>query len=297
MSHIPVLLQEVVALLDPKPGEFFIDGTAGNGGHLAALQEKVGESGKVLGIDFDPSAIGRLTEKFSAKGNVTLVNGNYANTAEILEERHLPKADGFLLDIGFSSMQVDASGRGFSFQKDEPLDMRYQPDEARATAEEVVNGLPEKELADLIYQFGEERMSRQVAKAIVEHRRKRRIETTLQLAEIVRGALPKSYERGRIHPATRTFQALRIYVNGELANLERALASIPRIVKPGGRVAVISFHSLEDRIVKNIFRDMHKEKNATLLTKKPIIAGEEELDRNPRSRSAKLRAIIFTPSS
>lgn len=291
MSHIPVLLQEVVALLDPKPGEFFIDGTAGNGGHLAALLERVGESGKVLGIDFDPSAIGRLTEKFSAKENVTLVNGNYANTAEILEERHLPKADGFLLDIGFSSMQVDASGRGFSFQKDEPLDMRYQPNEGMATAEEVVNGIGEKELADLIYQFGEERMSRQVAKAIVEHRRKRRIETTLQLAEIVKGALPRSYERGRIHPATRTFQALRIYVNGELANLERALTHIPRIVKSGGRVAVISFHSLEDRIVKNIFRDMHKEKNATLLTKKPLIAGEEELSRNPRSRSAKLRAI------
>lgn len=291
MSHIPVLLQEVVALLDPKPGEFFIDGTAGNGGHLAALLERVGESGKVLGIDFDPSAIGRLTEKFSAKENVTLVNGNYANTAEILEGRHLPKADGFLLDIGFSSMQVDASGRGFSFQKDEPLDMRYQPNEGMATAEEVVNGIGEKELADLIYQFGEERMSRQVAKAIVEHRRKRRIETTLQLAEIVKGALPRSYERGRIHPATRTFQALRIYVNGELANLERALTHIPRIVKSGGRVAVISFHSLEDRIVKNIFRDMHKEKNATLLTKKPLIAGEEELSRNPRSRSAKLRAI------
>lgn len=296
MPHIPVLLKEVVELLDPKPGEFIIDGTAGDGGHLAALLREVGENGKVLGIDFDPSAVERLEKKLGKEKSVILVNDNYAHTAEILESNHLPKADGLLIDLGFSSPQIENSGRGFSFLRDEPLDMRYQVSETRATAAEVVNGLPEQELADVIYRFGEERMSRRVAKAIVEARRKKRIETTLELAEIVKGALPKSYERGRIHPATRTFQALRIYVNDELTNLERVLTNVPRILNSGGRIAIISFHSLEDRIVKNTFRDMHKAHAAELLTKKPIVAQEEEIRMNPRSRSAKLRVAIFTPS-
>lgn len=290
MQHIPVLLKEVVELLAPKRGEFIIDGTAGDGGHLAALLREVKKDGMVLGIDFDPSAVEELKEKFRSEKNVILVNDNYAHTAEILEARHLPKADGLLLDLGFSSLQIGASGKGFSFQFDEPLDMRYQPDESRATAAEVVNGLTEQELADVIYKFGEERMSRRIAKQITHARRKKRITTTAELADIVKSALPKNYERGRIHPATRTFQALRIYVNDELANLERVLARLPGILKSGGRVAVISFHSLEDRIVKNIFRDMQKAHKAELLTKKPIVAGREEVEENPRSRSAKLRA-------
>ena len=290
MPHIPVLLNEVLKILDPKPGEFFIDGTAGSGGHTEAILERVGPSGRVLGIDFDPDAVERLqTGKFKNSENVILVNGNYADAREILSERNLEKADGLLLDLGFSSVQIEDSGRGFSFQRDEPLDMRFNPKSDRSTAEEVVNSFEEKELADIIFKFGEERMSRRIAKAIVLQRRKERIRTTLELAEVIKGAVPRSYEHGRIHPATRTFQALRIYVNDELQNVERALSEMPNILKSGARAAVISFHSLEDRIVKNGLREMKKQNILEILTKKPIIASDEEARENPRSRSAKLR--------
>lgn len=290
MPHIPVLLNEVLKILDPKPGEFFIDGTAGGGGHTGAILERVGSGGRVLGIDFDPDAIERLKSgKFKNSDNVILVNGNYADAREILSEKNLGKADGLLLDLGFSSMQIEGSGKGFSFQRDEPLDMRYDQNSDRSTAEEVVNSFGEKELADIIFKFGEERMSRRIAKAIVERRRKARIRNTLELAEVIKGAVPRNYERGRIHPATRTFQAMRIYVNDELQNVEKALSEMPNILKSGARAAVISFHSLEDRIVKNGLRDMQKQNILEILTKKPIVASDEETRENPRSRSAKLR--------
>ena len=294
MGHIPVLLHETIKVLDPKPGEFFVDGTAGDGGHLKEILARVGEKGKVLGIDLDPAAIERLRERFDEEdqraSNVVLSQGNYADLPEILENKDLGKADGLLLDLGFSSPQIEGSGRGFSFSRDEPLDMRYFPEEGRMSAADAVNMLTEKELADAIWMYGEERFSRRIARHIVEERRKKRITSTEELVKIVREDVHKSYERGRIHPATRTFQALRIYVNNELGNLEKILSELANVLVSGGRIAVISFHSLEDRIVKNMFRTMQKEHKLEILTKKPVTASKEEIAENSRSRSAKLRA-------
>ncbi len=290
--HIPVLLKETIKALDPKPGEFFIDGTFGGGGHAAAILEKIGPKGKLLAIDWDGEALKRAAGEFGGRRNVVLAQGNYADLPETLKRLKLPKADGALVDLGLSSEQLEKSGRGFSFLKDENLDMRYDPSRG-ATAADVVNGLSKEELAGVIFKFGGERFSRKIAGAIVERRRKKRIETSGDLAGIVRGTLPKNYERGRIHPATRTFQALRIYVNGELANLERLLNGLGEILKSGGRVAVISFHSLEDGLVKKYFKKMEKEKKFLILTKKPVPPSPEERRANPRSRSAKLRAAAL----
>ena len=269
MPHRPVLLKEVIEALDPKPGEFFIDGTAGAYGHAKAIEEKIAAKGRLLAIDWENTG------------------ENYADLAEILRNKNLGKADGLLLDLGFSSEQL-SNGRGFSFQKDEPLLMTY--DSKQKPVKEILRNLSEEWLADTIKNYGEERYAKQIAAAIKEKIRKSGpIETTGQLAEIVKSATPKSYEHGRIHPATRTFQALRIYANHELENLEKALQDLPKILKTGGRVAIVSFHSLEDRIVKNYFRDYAKAGVMKVLTKKPITASAEEVATNPRSRSAKLR--------
>lgn len=269
MVHKPVLLKEVMTLLDPKPGEFFIDGTAGGGGHTKALQERVGETGQVLAIDWEKTG------------------ENYADLAEILEKKNLGKADGLLMDLGFSSEQI-GGGRGFSFQKDEPLLMTYDP--KAEPLKQILKELTEEELRKIIREFGEERYAERIARAIYEEERKRPIETTMQLVEIIKNAVPKNYERGRIHPATRTFMALRIYANHELENLEKLLQNLEKILKSSGRAAIISFHSLEDRLVKNYFRDYAKMKKLKILTKKPIQANQEEISANPRARSAKLRA-------
>jgi len=287
--HKSVLLKESIEILNPQLGEFFIDGTIGSGGHSEAILEKIGPSGKLLGIDWDEKAIENCKLKIGNCLNVVLVNGNYADLPEILKEKKLPKADGLIVDLGFSSEQIEKSGKGFSFMKDEPLIMRYA-DEG-LTAAEIVNSFNEKDLADIFWKYGEERFSRQIAKKIVEERKKRRILTTFELVEIIKKAVPKFYERGRLHPATRVFQALRIYVNRELENLETLLKNLDKIIKTKGRVAIISFHSLEDRLVKNYFRQMAKEGCAEILTKKPITPTEEEIKNNPRSRSAKMRAI------
>jgi 16S rRNA (cytosine1402-N4)-methyltransferase len=287
MTHTPVLLNEVIRLLNPQPGEFFIDGTIDGGGHSAEILKRILPGGKLLGVDRDESAILRLKSEFkSYKPNLILTAGNYADLPEILGRKKLPRADGLLLDLGFSSEQL-TSGRGFSFSVDEPLLMTY----SRATRplRERLPELSEKQLADIIYSFGGERYARRIAKAIKEAERKKRIRTSGELAAIVRGAVPKNYERGRINPATRTFQALRIWVNDELGNLKKVLGELREILRPGGRVAVISFHSLEDRAVKEAFRRGVKEGWLTLLTKKPVFPEEEEIKRNPRSRSAKLR--------
>ncbi|OGM94775.1 16S rRNA (cytosine(1402)-N(4))-methyltransferase [Candidatus Wolfebacteria bacterium RIFOXYD12_FULL_48_21] len=291
MPHISVLLNEVLQLLDPKPGQFFIDGTTDGGGHAAAVIERIGSTGMFLGLDWDKGMVERLKDKFkTVKGTVMVEHANYADVKDVLQRRKLPKADGLLLDLGFSSAQLEDE-RGMSFQKDEPLDMRYDLTGDTPTAANVVNGLPEQELADMIYQYGEERMSRRIAKRIVEERKRKKIITTKDLADIVAAAVGKGYEKGRIHPATRVFQALRIYVNHELENLEKILADCADIVKPGGRIVIISFHSLEDRIVKTRFREKEKEKIGRIVTKKPITATEEEIRQNPRSRSAKLRVF------
>ncbi len=290
--HKPVLLKEAIEILNPQEGEFFIDGTIGSGGHSEAILKKIGPNGKLLGIDWDRKAIENCKLKIGNLLNVILVHGNYADLPEILKKEKLGKADGLIVDLGFSSEQLSppvGGGKGFSFMKDEPLIMRYT-DEG-LTAAEVVNGFNEKDLADIFWKYGEERFSRQIAKKIVEERKKERILTTFELVEIIRKATPKFYERGRLHPATRVFQALRIYVNRELGNLETLLKKIPEILKIKGRVAIISFHSLEDRLVKNYFKQMAKEGYAEILTKKPVIPTKEEIQNNPRSRSAKMRAM------
>lgn len=293
--HTPVLLYEVLHYLDPHPGDFMIDGTVDGGGHAAAIAEKIAPRGTFLGIDWDKKMIEARRE--SARANERYVYGNYADLPEILVKEKLGKADGLLLDLGFSSKQLAHAGRGFSFSeeaKDEPLLMTYSDE--RAPVAEILRELGGEELANVIYEFGGERYSRKIAKAIKEAERKRVIATSGELAAIVRSAVPAQYERGRIDPATRTFQALRIYANGELENLRTVLGRLEDILKPGGRVAIISFHSLEDRIVKRSFQTFAKEKKAELLTKKPVAAGREEVRANPRSRSAKLRAARMTVS-
>lgn len=292
--HQSVLLQEVIKYLDPQKGEFIIDGTVDGGGHAAEIFEKIVPGGMLLGIDWDKNMIAKCKARIAKRENVILENGNYADLPEILKEKNLPKADGLLLDLGFSSEQLENFGRGFSFGPaavGEPLIMTYGDD--RKPVAQILRELKEAELADIIFQFGGERYSRRIAKAIKEGSKEKPIMTSGELAEIVKSAVPKNYERGRIDPATRTFQALRIYANDELGNLERALRNLPAVLKSGGRTVIISFHSLEDRLVKNAFRELKKTGLAEVLTKKPVTASEEETRTNPRSRSAKLRAIVL----
>lgn len=266
---------------------FVIDGTVDGGGHSAEILDRIGPSGKLLGLDWDEALLEECRGRLGGHPNVTLLHGNYADLPEILEKESLPRAHALLLDLGFSSEQLADSGKGFSFSADEPLLLTYSND--RTPAHEVLRGMREKEIAQMLFDLGEERYGHKIAKAIVERQRKNPIRTTKDLAETVKAAVPASYERGRIHPATRTFQALRIYVNDELGNLKKILESLDRVLQTGGRAAVISFHSLEDRIVKNAFRELAEAQTLEILTKKPVEASEEEARANPRSRSAKLR--------
>ena len=282
--HKPVLLNEVINFLDPQPGEFIIDGTFGSGGHAQEILKKIGPDGKLLGVDWDEQS---FSAHAISDSRFSYEIASYSDLTEILKNKNLPKADGLLLDLGFSSEQL-GSGMGFSFQKDEPLLMTYNS--ATKSAKDVLEDLSEEELAKVIKEFGEERFSGRIARVIKDQEKIKPIETTGELARVISRAVPMGYERGRIHPATRTFQALRIYVNNELGNLEKVLKNLEAILKPGGRAVIISFHSLEDRIVKNYFRDFKKVGKLKILTKKPIIASEEEMAVNPRSRSAKLRA-------
>jgi 16S rRNA (cytosine1402-N4)-methyltransferase len=295
--HQPVLLKEVITFLEPKTGDFVIDGTIDGGGHAAAIVELIGVRGTFLGLDWDKQLLERCKKRFAGQENVTLLHGNYAELKEILTENNLEKADGLVIDLGFSSEQLEASGRGFSFRdeyKDEPLLMTY--DDSRTPVYQILREESEESLANIIFEFGGERISRRIAKAIKDHGRKNPIKTAGEFADVVRSALPGAgknrgaYEHGRIDPATRTFQAFRIYANGELENLKILLASLGEIVKPGGRIVIISFHSTEDGIVKRAFQSLAKESKLEIITKKPIEATREEIKENPRSRSAKIRA-------
>jgi len=289
MKHKPVLLKEVIGFLDPKPGEFFIDGTVDGGGHALAILKKISPNGTFLGIDWDKEALSKFNVKCQmsdVKSKVILVNDNFKNLPMILKSKKLGKADGLVLDLGFSSEQLEDSKRGFSFLRDEPLYMTYS--EESKSAHEWLEKLKESELSEIIKEFGEERYAKRIAKAI---KKSLPIATTKKLADVITRSVPRNYERGRIHPATRTFQALRIFVNQELENLKAVLGHITEILNPGGRAVIISFHSLEDRLVKHAFRDLAREGRAELLTKKPITPSKEEILNNPRSRSAKLRAI------
>jgi 16S rRNA (cytosine1402-N4)-methyltransferase len=285
-GHVPVLLAEVLELLAVRPGGLWVDGTVGLGGHAEAVLRATAPDGRMLGLDRDTETLARARERLRAHGaRVRLEPGDYRE----IPARHAgERADGILLDLGVSSAQLDDPERGMSFQADGPLDMRLDR-RGGETAADVVNHLPEKELADLIYAYGEERASRRIARAIVRARERAPIRTTGELAEIVRRAAPRSGRRG-LHPATRTFQALRIHVNRELDGLGDALARIAGSLAPRGRMAVIAFHSLEDRAVKTTFRDLSRGGYA-LLTRKPVRPSEAETRSNPRARSARLRAV------
>lgn len=290
--HKPVLLNEVIKFLDPRPHEFFIDGTLNGGGHAASILEKMMPEGKFLAIDWDSNILKKTKEIIEAKFQIPnpkfqifWVNDNYKNMKSILEKEKLGKADGLLLDLGFSSEQIENSGRGFSFQKDEPLLMTYS--EKSKPVFKWLENLKESELAKIIKYFGEEKFASRIAKAI---KKNLPIERTGKLVQTIKESVPRSYERERLNPATRTFQALRIFANQELENLKLILADLPQILNKGGRAVVISFHSLEDRIVKRSFRSYEIEGQLEILTKKPIVSTEEEVRENPRARSAKLRA-------
>ena len=336
MKHKPVLLKEVIEILNPKSGDFIIDGTIGEGGHSKEIIKKIAPGGTLLGIDWDEKQVeegkrlctdsgllrakalaktkmsalamtrkvviareseaiqGRRPSSLRAKAKqsrnrlnnktkIIIEQGNYVEIPNIIKKHKVGKANGLLLDLGFSSRHLE-SGRGFTFQKDEPLDMRYDESTGESAAE-IVNTYKEKDLADIIYAYGEERRSRQIAKSISEARKREEIKTTNDLVEAIGG------KRGRIHPATRTFQALRIYINKEYENIETILKKLPEIMKQGGRVAIITFHSGEDRIVKNYFKEYEDKGMAKRINKKVIKPTREEIQQNPRSRSAKLRGL------
>lgn len=281
--HIPVLTAEVLEGLDPQPGQWVVDGTLGGGGHARELLDRVGPEGHLIGLDRDPNAVEETQTRFPEE-NATLIAANYSDMPEILLHHGVPLVDCILLDLGLSSDQLADRDRGFSFQSEGALDLRFNP-MAGESAARLVNRLSEKHLADLIYAFGEERFSRRIARKIVKRRHENKIETSAQLAALVRSCIPKSKTQS-IDPATRTFQALRIAVNDELKWLKSAMQRLPDLLQPGGRIAVISFHSLEDRIVKQA---LNENSELEVLTRKPIQASETELANNPRSRSAKLR--------
>ncbi len=311
-AHVPVLLNEVLEILEPSAPlrqgyegqgppshkatngqlKVIVDGTVGGGGHAIPIMERLTPNGVFIGIDWDGTAVEKLEErskKYASRlKKLILKTGNYADLSEILKSERIGKVSGVLLDLGFSSEQLE-SGRGFSFAKDEPLVMTYSKD--RLPAHRALAQLSKTELTEIIRTYGEERYAGRIAGAIWEKERKQAIKTSGELQRVIRQAVPDSYERGRINPATRTFMALRIYLNDELGNLERFLESVPEVMAKGGRVAIISFHSLEDRLVKNHFRELVKENKAKLINKKPIIPTSDEIKANPRARSAKLRAV------
>jgi len=285
LLHIPVLQKEVLEYLNPKPNEDFIDCTFGMGGHSKSILEKIKPNGKVLGFEWDPE----LYKKISSESieRLILVNDSYTNLEKIVKEKNFGPVSGILFDLGMSSWHIEQSNRGFTFQKSENLDMRFNPSVQQITAEEILNQYTESEIEIILREYGEERFSKRISRAIIKNRP---IKTTSQLRDIIIRSLPQKRPRTRINPATRVFQALRITVNQELENLEKSLLQALRVLKPNGRIVIICFHSLEERIVKNFFKA-----NKNLLksfTKKPIIPTIEEVRGNPRSRCAKLRASI-----
>jgi len=282
--HVGVLISEVLAGLNPQPGGVFVDGTLGGGGHATAIAQRIGPTGRVVALDRDPAALEAAQTNLVGLP-IEVVHANFCDLPELLAERNIAAVDGILLDLGLSSDQLADVERGFSFASDGPLDLRFDSLSGEP-ASRLVNRLSAEHLADLIFHFGEERFSRRIARAIVEKRHHQPIETSAHLAEIVRRAIPAAARQHRIDPATRTFQALRIAVNNELKSLDIALRRLPDCLKPGGRLAIISFHSLEDRPVKEAFRNDPRLRS---LDRKPIVPHEAEIARNPRSRSAKLR--------
>lgn len=306
-EHIPVLLEETIEYLDLKTGGVYIDGTLGGAGHSLEIVKRITPGGVLLGIDQDSNAIDAAKKRLEVyKDNVIIVHDNFKNIKAIAENSGFCEVDGVLLDIGVSSHQLDEEERGFSYMHDGPLDMRMDT-ERDYNASDIVNSATEQELTRIIRDYGEEKWAARIAKFIIEERKVNRIDTTFRLVDIIKKAIPASARRDGGHPAKRTFQALRIAVNNELEVLERALKDAVDILKPGGRLVVITFHSLEDRIVKTVFNNMErpctcppklpvcvcgKAPLLKVLTKKPVVAGDKELTANTRSKSAKLRAAL-----
>lgn len=302
-KHIPVLFNESIDALDIKPDGLYADCTAGGGGHSNAILDRLSENGKLIAVDRDPEAIATLTERFEGRENVSIVNDNFFNIKTILSRFTDEGADGILADLGVSSHQLDDAARGFSFHADAPLDMRMSMQ--GMSAADAVNSLSQRELQDIIYRYGEDKFAPRIAAGIVRAREEKPIETTLELAEIVKSSIPAAARREGGHPARRTFQALRIYVNGELDGLDGAISDMFDSLKVGGRLAIITFHSLEDRAVKQTFASLCEgcicppefpvcvcgRKSRGRLPQKALAPSREELERNPRSRSARLRVI------
>lgn len=304
-KHISVLLNESVDALNIKPDGIYADGTMGGGGHSEAIAKRLSTEGTLIGIDRDTEALNASSKRLSCFANVKYIHDNYKNIRQILDELGIDKIDGAVLDLGVSSYQLDCAERGFSYMEDAPLDMRMNRDGGK-NAYDVVNTYPERELSDIFFKYGEEKFSKKIARIICERRENKPIETTLELVDIIKAAIPERFRQKGSHPAKRVFQAIRIEVNGELEDLKGALDSFFDSLTPGGRLSVITFHSLEDRIVKTAFNEYAtgctcpkdfpicvcgKTPRGKVITKKPMLPTEEECDFNKRSKSAKLRVV------
>lgn len=294
MIHKTVLLHESIDGLDIRHGDIYLDGTLGSAGHARYALEKADGDLQIIGLDRDTDALERSRTVLGDTSNIKLIEASYGDLDKVLDDLNIREVNKIMLDLGLSSDQFETSGRGFSFQRDEPLKMTFKrnPNDGDITAKMIVNEWQEESIADILYGYGEERYSRRIARAIVNYRNKKIIETTGELVDIILHSVPVFYKRSKIHPATRTFQALRIAVNDELNTLSKGLSKGFERLAKNGRMAVISFHSLEDRIVKNFYKEKMMNNTGELFNKKPIIAGEKEIKDNPRSRSAKLRIII-----
>lgn len=304
--HIPVMVKEVIDYLDCSPGKKYVDGTLGGGGHAQAILRAVGPDGFLIGIDRDPVAVSSASEALRQfKSNISIFHNNFTHLPEILSELHTTGVDGILLDLGLSLHQLEGSGRGFSFMRDEPLDMRMNPGEGEP-ADALINRLSEEKLATIIARYGEERWALRIARSIVRARSQKPIRSSLHLADIVKGAIPARHRPRRIHPATRTFQALRIEVNQELESLRLFLEGAADLLNTSGRLCILSFHSLEDRLVKQRFRTLasacecppdfptcvcRKKPQVRIVTKRPVQPSQAEITENPMARSTKLRAV------
>ena len=303
--HVPVLRDECIDALAIKPDSIMVDGTIGGAGHSSEIVKELGKDGRLIGIDQDSNAISAAKARLKDYNNVTFVNTNFKNIKQVLAELSIDGIDGALLDLGVSSHQLDTPERGFSYQDDAPLDMRMDM-RREFSAMDVVNGYSEEKLAEIIFNYGEDRWAKRIAEFIVKEREKAPIETTHQLVSVIKKAVPSGARKDGPHPAKRTFQAIRIEVNGELELLKQAVMDFAESLNPGGRLAIITFHSLEDRIVKNVYQELAsgctcpkefpvcvcgKKPLGKIITRKPIVASDEELDMNPRARSAKLRVF------
>jgi 16S rRNA (cytosine1402-N4)-methyltransferase len=289
--HQPVLLKETIEFLNPKAGETFLDCTVGTGGHSISILPRLLPNGRIIAIDCDDEALSLAQKRLvEFKPNVEFIHDNFSHIPEILKHIGIEKVGGLIADLGISSLHVDNAYRGFSFSKEGPLDMRMDQQQTESAAS-LLRKLPEQELALLLANYGQERWARRIAKHIVKSRKKHTFRTTTELAKVISEAIPSRQRYHRIHPATRTFQALRMAVNNELAALEKLLEALPNVLLPGARAVIISFHSLEDRLVKHAFRKGEKEGIYNILTDKPVSASDDETGKNPRSRSAKLRAV------